>query len=232
MNTIDDLQVALIDYEMGNMFSVKRACEYAGLKPIITSDKSVIMNSDAAILPGVGAFGDAMKNLKKLDLISPIKEFIASGKPFMGICMGMQLLLSESEEFGNHRGLNIIEGSVVRFPSNNGKGQKIKVPQVGWNRIFQVSANVEDWSKSPLKNTRNGEFMYFVHSYYSVPSNNEVVLTNTTYEVTKFCSSILYNNVFAVQYHPEKSAAEGIKMYKNWALEIKSKQGQKLWKEN
>jgi len=215
MNTIDDLQVALIDYEMGNLFSVKRACEYVGLKPIITSDKSVIMNSDAAILPGVGAFGDAINNLKKLDLISPIKEFIAMGKPFMGICLGMQLLLSESEEFGNHKGLNIVEGSVVKFPTKNKEDQKFKVPQVGWNRIFQLSANGEDWNKSPLKNIKNGEFMYFIHSYYAKPILNENILTITNYANVDYASSIVKENLYAFQFHPEMSSKKGIDIYRN-----------------
>ena len=222
------LQVAVIDYGMGNLFSVERACEHAGLNAIITADKSTIMNSDGIILPGVGAFGDAMDSLERKDLIAPIKDFVEEGKPLMAICLGMQLLMSESEEFGLHKGLNIIEGSVVKFPVKNMEGGKIKVPQVGWNRIFQPSS--EDptyWNESPLKNIMSGEFMYFVHSYYAVPSDKRAVLS-TTYEGTQFCSGIHRRNVFACQYHPEKSAAEGIKIYENWALAIKSKQGQGL----
>lgn len=220
------LQIAIIDYEMGNLFSVKRACEQAGLDVLITADASVIMSSDAAILPGVGAFGDAMDNLRRLDLVVPIKEFVKTGKPFMGICLGMQLLMSDSEEFGYHKGLNIIEGSVVRFPAENREGGKIKVPHVGWNKIFQPSSeDLTYWNESPLKNIMSGEFMYFVHSYYAVPSDKRAVLSTTTYEGTQFCSGIFLRNVFACQYHPEKSAAEGIKIYKNWASAIKSKQG-------
>lgn len=227
------LQVAVIDYGMGNLFSVERACEHAGLNAVITADKSIIMNSEGVILPGVGAFGDAMDSLKRKDLVSPIKDVVKEGNPLMAICLGMQLLMSESEEFGHHKGLNIIEGSVVRFPEKNGEGGKIKVPQVGWNRIFQPSSEDRTcWNISPLKNIMSGEFMYFVHSYYTIPSDKRIVLSTTTYEETQFCSSILWRNVFACQYHPEKSAAEGIKMYKNWAWAIKSKQGQKLWKEN
>src|SRR3972149_7122485 len=176
------LMVAIIDYESGNLFSVKRACENAGLRPVITSDVSVIMDSNAVILPGVGAFEDAMDNLGKLDLITPINEFIETGKLFMGICLGMQLLMTESEEFGNHKGLNIIKGNVIRFPSNNSDDNKIKVPQVGWNQIFRPSTNEDCWDKSPLKDIKNGEFMYFVHSYYPQPEDTEVVLSTTTYE--------------------------------------------------
>ena len=223
------LQVAVIDYGMGNLFSVERACEHAGLNAIITADKSTIMNSDGIILPGVGAFGDAMDSLERKDLIAPIKDFVEEGKPLMAICLGMQLLMSESEEFGQHKGLNIIEGSVVKFPVKNMEGGKIKVPQVGWNRIFQPSS--EDptyWNESPLKDIMSGEFMYFVHSYYTVPSDKGAILSTTTYEETQFCSGIRRRNVFACQYHPEKSAAEGIKIYKNWASAIKSKQRDRL----
>lgn len=220
------LQVAVIDYGMGNLFSVERACEHAGLNAVITADKSIIMNSDGIILPGVGAFGDAMDSLEKKDLILPLKDFVKEGKPLMAICLGMQLLMSESEEFGHHKGLSIIEGSVVRFPAKNREGGKIKVPHVGWNRIFQPSSEDRTyWNESPLKNIMSGEFMYFVHSYYAVPSDKRAVLSTTTYEGTQFCSGIHRRNVFACQYHPEKSAAEGIKIYENWALAIKSRQG-------
>lgn len=220
------LQVAVIDYEMGNLFSVKRACEQAGLYAVITADKSIIMNSDGVILPGVGAFGDAMESLEKKDIISPIKDFVKEDKPLMAICLGMQLLMSESEEFGHHKGLNIIEGSVVRFPVKNKESEEIKVPHVGWNKICQPSSEDRTyWNESPLKNIMSGEFMYFVHSYYAVPSDKRAVLSTTTYEGTQFCSGIRRRNVFACQYHPEKSAAEGIKIYKDWASIIRSKQG-------
>ena len=172
MNIEPNLQVAIVDYEMGNLFSVKRVCECIGLNAVITADRSVIMGSDAMILPGVGAFSDAMNNLRKLDLVSSINEFIATGKPFMGICLGMQLLMTESEEFGNNKGLDIIKGSVVRFPTENSGNKRNKIPQVGWNQIFLPSFASENfWDNSPLQNIRNGEFMYFVHSYYPVPAD-------------------------------------------------------------
>jgi imidazole glycerol-phosphate synthase subunit HisH len=210
-------QVAIIDYEMGNLFSVQRACEHVGLRPFITSDISVIINSDAIILPGVGAFGDAMENLRRLDLISPITDFIAAGNPFMGVCLGMQLAFTESEEFGVHKGLDIIKGSVLRFTGTNDKGEKIKVPHVGWNRIYKPTPTKQEfWDTSPLKDLSNGAFMYFVHSYYPVASEQKVILSDTTYEGTNFCSSVLQKNVFACQFHPEKSAYEGLRIYKNW----------------
>jgi imidazole glycerol-phosphate synthase subunit HisH len=209
--------VAIIDYEMGNLLSVQRACEQVGLQSLITSDSSIIMGSQAVILPGVGAFGDAMHNLKRLDLVSPLKEYIGTGKPFMGICLGMQLLLSESHEFGHHKGLDIINGSVLRFPSQGKERQKIKVPQVGWNRIFPPPAAAETlWAKSVLNGVPTGEFMYFVHSYYAIPESADVILSMTTYEDISYCSGIQSNNVMAFQFHPEKSGKKGITIYHNF----------------
>ncbi len=210
--------VAVVDYGMGNLFSVQHACEKVGLACKITSDYSIIMNSAGLILPGVGSFGDAMVNLKKFDLISPIKDFIASGKPFMGICLGMQLLLSESEEFGQHKGLNIIEGSVLKFSTKTNSQKQIKVPQVGWNQVLlPENYTKENWNGSPLQNINHGEFMYFVHSFYAIPEIEKTILSITSYEGTTYCSSILWRNVFATQFHPERSAREGIKIYKYWS---------------
>ncbi|MBS1514721.1 MAG: imidazole glycerol phosphate synthase subunit HisH [Bacteroidetes bacterium] len=222
MNEEKKYQVAIIDYEMGNMFSVDHACKYVGLNSIITEDKDVIMNSDAAILPGVGAFGNCMANLNKLDLVSPIKDFVASGKPFLGICLGLQLLFTESEEFGLSRGLDLIQGKVVRFPSENTVGKKLKVPQVGWNHIYENKQNENHWGNSILKDTTSKEFMYFVHSYYVKPDNDNDILTLTNYEGIEYCSGVKKNNITAFQFHPEKSGHEGIKIYKNWVTEIKN----------
>ena len=129
------MKVAIIDYGMGNLFSVKQACEYSGLQAVITSDARQLLSAKAAILPGVGSFGDAITTLAKNDLIAPIKDFIQSQKPFMGICLGMQLLFNESEEFGNHVGLGVISGRGVKFPVTVECGIKNKVPQIGWNKI-------------------------------------------------------------------------------------------------
>ncbi len=219
-------QVAIVDYEMGNLFSVRRACEQVGLAPIVTSDIKTIFQSSAIILPGVGAFGDAINNLKRLDLISPMIDSIASGKPFMGICLGFQLLMSESEEFGRHKGLDYFKGSVVKFPSTGSEHLSIKVPQVGWNRIYQplVTGNAA-WASSLLQGIKNHEYMYFVHSYYVVPEDRHVALSYTDYEGIEYTSSISLNNVFACQFHPEKSAVEGMKIYKNFAAMIRNKEG-------
>lgn len=212
------MNVVIIDYLLGNLFSVKHACEKVGLAVKISSNRAEIEAADALIMPGVGAFGDAMKNLHELDLVNGIKSYISTGKPFLGVCLGMQLLFEESEEFGAHEGLGLIKGKIKKFASRLGD-DPIKVPQIGWN---QIQTGAQDWTNTPLKDIHSGEYMYFVHSYYAAPSDPNVVLTETTYGDTTFCSGVLKNNIFATQYHPEKSAEEGIKIYKNWSHQITS----------
>jgi glutamine amidotransferase len=214
-----DKKVVILDYGMGNLFSVNQVCQSIGLETIITDDKKIIMEADALILPGVGAFGDAMSNLEKHDLVSPIIDFVQSGKPFMGVCLGMQLLFSESEEFGHHKGLDLIKGKIAKFPNISPDNKKIKVPQIAWNQINQPANRT--WTDTPFEGLKNGEYMYFVHSYYAIPENEKDILSVTDYEGITYCSSILNNNIFAVQFHPEKSAAYGKTMYSNWAKSIK-----------
>lgn len=215
-----ELKIVIIDYKAGNLFSVQHACQFIGLKAKITADKNEILKSDGAILPGVGAFGEAMDNLKKLDLVGPIKELVASRRPFMGVCLGLQLLFSQSEEFGRHDGLDLVKGKVVKFP-NDKAGQPVKVPQIGWNRIFPQKNETKFRDNSPFQDVASGEFMYFVHSFYVVPSDPNDILSLTNYEEVEYCSAILKNNIFATQFHPEKSGSEGIKIYKNWARQVK-----------
>lgn len=219
-------RVAIIDYELGNMFSVKKACDSIGVEAIITTDKREVMRADAAILPGVGAFGDAMNNLGRLDLIEPIKDFIQSKKPFLGICLGLQLLFTESEEFGAHDGLNIIDGIVRKFHRSD---KKIKVPQIGWNHISKNLFTSEDqWNASPLHDIDIRHRMYFVHSFYVIPTDGSKSLTMTSYEGVQYCSSILSNNIFATQFHPEKSSEVGLRIYRNWASQITCREDLRL----
>lgn len=207
-------KVAIIDYQLGNMFSVKQACEYLGYEASITSSSKELAAADYAILPGVGAFGDAMKNMERLDLVEPIRDFIAAGKPFMGVCLGLQLLFTESEEFGNYKGLNLVEGVVRRFPRTDPEGQQLKVPQIEWNQIYQKDDNA--WQQTPLKQCTNGDYMYFVHSFYVEPADKNLVLSETVYGGMRYCSSIVKDNIFACQFHPEKSGEHGVDIYKNW----------------
>jgi glutamine amidotransferase len=147
-------KIVIIDYNAGNLFSVEHACLQAGLDTVVSSDKKIIQTANAIILPGVGAFGDAMNNLKKLDLISILRDKVNSGVPLLGVCLGLQLLFTESEEFGTHKGLNLVEGNILKFPKNL-NGQDIKVPQIGWNKIY--NNNLNNWNKSPLVGIPNEE---------------------------------------------------------------------------
>ena len=162
------MDIAIINYGMNNLYSVQNACLNLGLKPKITDNHFEIMNAKIAILPGVGAFSQAMEVIKKKNINKTILEFIESGKPFFGICLGMQLLFSESEEFGITKGLNIIKGRVKKFKSNN---DKLIIPHIGWNKIFTNNSEIK---KTCLKYNNNEDFMYFVHSYYVIPEEKNV----------------------------------------------------------
>jgi len=223
MIDVDLPRVVIIDYRMGNVFSVKNACNSVGLNAEITSSKKDILDADAVILPGVGAFGDAMQALYELDLVETIKD-AALSKPFLGICLGMQLLMSASYEFGYHQGLGIINGDVVRFETvKNTGGRLIKVPHIGWNYICKTEENDSNqkWEDSLLKELQDEEFMYFAHSYYVRPEDSDMVLSLSRYGSFEFCSSLSCNNIFACQFHPERSGAEGLKIYRNLKESIK-----------
>lgn len=206
--------ICIIDYKLGNLFSVKQALENIGLNIIISSDPEDLNNADALVLPGVGSFKDAINNLKELNLINPIANSIEKGKPFLGICLGLQLLFSRSEEFGDCEGLNIIKGRVRKFTAGSDGEVVYKVPQIAWNQINETEIQV--WAGTPLDTTLSGEYMYFVHSYYVEPDEN-VALTYTNYGPCKYVSSILKENIFACQFHPEKSGQKGLEIYSRWA---------------
>lgn len=208
-------KIVIIDYQLGNLFSVNQALVNIGLEIKITSDHKDIDDADAIVLPGVGAFQDAMNNLNNMGLTQSIKQFVNSGKPFLGICLGLQLLFKTSEEFGSTEGLGLIDGNVKRFENTDAAGNIIKVPQIAWNKINKV--NPHGWDNTPLANTADAEDMYFVHSYYVNPSDAAVTLSETNYGGITYTSSVLKDNIFACQFHPEKSAQEGLKIYKNWA---------------
>ncbi len=195
--------IAIINYGMGNLRSVQKAIEKVGGKAIITSDPEVVNKADKVVLPGVGAFSDAIENLKSNNLIEVIKETIDTGKPFLGICLGLHLLFTESEEDGLHQGLDIIKGRVVRF------SDEVKVPHMGWNQI-----KIEKDSLI-YKDVPDNSYFYFVHSYYPVPEDKSVIATITDYGI-EFVSSVLKDNIFAAQFHPEKSSDLGLKILENF----------------
>jgi glutamine amidotransferase len=207
-------KVIIIDYQLGNLFSVKQACDTIGINAELSSKSEDILNADGLILPGVGAFNEAMNNLKEFGLDIAIQEKVKSGTPIFGICLGQQLLFTESEEFGAGKGLDLISGIIKRFPETI-EERKVKVPHIAWNTIFKLN---QEWDNTALKDLNNNDFMYFIHSYYVKPKDDACILTLTNYDGIEFCSAILRNNIFATQFHPEKSADKGISIYKNWAL--------------
>lgn len=209
--TGNSVMIAIIDYDMGNLRSVAKAFERVGAKAVATRDPLVIDGSSHVVLPGVGAFRDCMKNLGDYGLVDPIMSSIEKGKPFLGICLGLQLLFEESSEFGTHRGLGVIKGKVVRFPSGmKAGGEELKVPHMGWNGIERRK------DSALLEGIPEGSYFYFVHSYYAVPDDERVTLTSTGYGVT-FTSSVEKDNVMACQFHPEKSQSAGLKVLKNFS---------------
>ena len=203
--------IAIIDYDMGNIRSVQKAFENVGAETRVTRDPAVIADASHVVLPGVGAFKDCVNNLEEYGLIEPIHKAISSGKPFLGICLGLQLLFEEGMEFGLHKGLGIIKGRVVRFPAmKDEQGAELKVPHMGWNSIDKKK------SSPLLEGINDGSYLYFVHSYYALPSDESVILTTTGYGMD-FTSSIQKDNVMACQFHPEKSQKTGLRILKNFS---------------
>lgn len=207
--------VAIVDYGMGNLFSVRQACRVVGLDAIITSDRNDIQNAAAVILPGVGAFGDAMQTLHRQDMIVALRDVPASGRPLLGICLGIQLLMTESHEFGLHRGLDVVPGEVVPLVPPRSEDRRAKVPHVGWNRIDEAPGRT--WVATLLEGVTSGAHMYFVHSFCVIPAQTEVILATTSYEGTSFCSALNAGSVFACQFHPERSAEHGLRVYRSLA---------------
>ena len=203
--------IAIIDYGMGNLRSVQKGFEKIGSEAIITNDPRVVLRATRIVLPGVGAFRDCMHNLEQGGFVEPILKVIAEGRPFLGICVGMQLLFTDSVEFGLYSGLNVIPGHVLRFPDKmTVAGEKLKVPQMGWNQLsFKRRSSV-------FEGVADGSNVYFVHSYYAKPDDSGVTATTTDYGI-EFCSAVWKDNVVATQFHPEKSQAVGLQILKNFA---------------
>jgi glutamine amidotransferase len=221
--------IAIIDYGMGNLRSVQKGFEKVGHEASVTRNPKDILNADGVVLPGVGAFRDCMHNLTEGKLIDTIYKIIEDGKPFIGICLGLQLLFTESEEFGIHKGLDIIKGRVVKFsfntPNSELQTQNFKVPHMGWNIInirgqgVKRSSDLNPRTLEPtnpfFKGIPDNSYFYFVHSYYVVPEDDSVIASTTNYGI-EFVSSISKNNIFACQFHPEKSQELGLRMLKNF----------------
>lgn len=198
--------IAIIDYDAGNLKSVEKAFAFLGEEAVITRDRNVIMSADKAVLPGVGAFGDAMHNLKKLELDKVIHELVDNKKPFLGICLGLQLLFENSEESPGVEGLGILKGNILKIPHKEG----LKIPHMGWN-----SLHLQNQGRL-FQGIDENMYVYFVHSFYLKAKEPEIVTATTEYS-TSIHASVEQEQLFACQFHPEKSSAAGLKILKNFA---------------
>lgn len=198
--------IAIIDYGAGNIQSVYKALKYVGCDCIVTNDKDEIMKADGAILPGVGSFGNSMDNMNENGITETVREFIKTKKPFLGICLGLQLLFPESEESPGVKGIDIFKGTVTKIPD----GEGLKIPHMGWNSIKLLKKD------GIFKGIKDNSYVYFVHSYYLNAENKDIVAAQTEYGVT-IDAAVSYENVTATQFHPEKSGEVGLQMLRNFA---------------
>ncbi len=197
--------IVVVDYGMGNLRSVQKGFEKVGVKAVISRDIEEIEGADKLVLPGVGAFPKCMENLGELNLVEPVINFIRSGRPFLGICLGLQLLFDESEEFGRHEGLKIIRGKVREFDRQTA----LKIPHMGWNQVtFRKDVPIFDGIK-------DGSYFYFVHSYYVDPQDTRDIAAETDYGI-RFTCAVARDNIYAVQFHPEKSQEIGLRILNNF----------------
>ncbi|MBC7223449.1 MAG: imidazole glycerol phosphate synthase subunit HisH [Anaerolineae bacterium] len=202
--------IAIVDYGIGNIRSVFKAFQHLGAQARTVQDARQLLEADGVVLPGVAAFGDAMAKLQAQGLTEPIREAVAAGKPFLGICVGMQVLFAESEELGRHRGLGLLPGRVRRFPST------VRVPQIGWNQVFPARDD------PLLAGLEPGAWVYFAHSYYAEPADPAIVLAETTYGLTYPCV-VGQGHLYGIQFHPEKSQEAGLRVLRNFIALVEGK---------
>jgi len=222
---VKEKKVVIIDYGMGNLFSIERAMRFIGGSCLITDDAGAISKADRVILPGVGAFGAAMESIRAKGIDEAIGKFLRLERPLLGICLGMQLLMSESSEFGRHKGLDIIKGKVIRFSDPTCHEERFKIPHIGWNRLELPGAVKEGkrtglWDGTILSGLGDGVFTYFVHSYFVKPDDAKNILSETIYGNDRFCSSIFKGNIYGCQFHPERSGEAGLHMYRHFLSDI------------
>ena len=210
-------EITIIDYGCGNLLSLGRALEFLGYKNLVTSDAKKIMNSSHVILPGVGAFGNAIGKIDELNLRESILNYTKSGRPLLGIRLGMQLLFSKSYEFGEHEGLGLIEGEVIKISSKSNK--KIKIPHIGWNEIYSLN-NKKEIKNKIIKESSIGKSFYFVHSFYGITKKKHYTVSFCKYSDISITAVVNKDNIFGCQFHPEKSGKNGLTVLKNFC-EIK-----------
>ena len=210
-------RIQIIDYGLGNLFSIEQAFRSVGADVVVSASVDDIASADGIILPGVGAFGNAMEKLRELNIIEPLREAVDAGKPLMGICLGMQLLFDESEEFGTHQGLGLLPGKIRRIPDQGELDKRLRVPNVGWNTV-SLSDSADD--ADVMDGIPAESFFYFVHSYFCAPDNDGDSLLETQYGDVRYCCAAQRNNILGVQFHPEKSGPMGLRLYHNWLQSV------------
>lgn len=203
--------VTIVDYGIGNIFSVTRAFQRCGADVLLTDKPEDVMAATSLVLPGVGAFSNGMNGLRERGLIGPLKAYAASGKPLLGICLGMQMLFSESAEFGDQTGLDIIEGKIVPIQPAGADGRPLKVPHIGWSELMPTKEEPQ-WGSSILKHVNGDTHCYFVHSFTAVPQDERHRLADTYYGSSQISAVVAKGNVYGCQFHPEKSGAIGLKI--------------------
>lgn len=212
-------RVAIVDYGMGNLFSVRQACRAAGLDAVLTTSPAEVKAADGVVLPGTGAFEGAIRTLRDHGLVAAIQSVASAGRPLIGVCLGMQLMMEESHEFGRHEGLGLFKGRVVPFLPRSEDGREWKIPQVGWNRVtLHRHAATGEWESGGL---RDGDFMYFVHSFYVETADVSTVVATAEYAGHTFCASLRRGNILTWQFHPERSASRGLALYRTFADRVR-----------
>lgn len=211
--------ITVVDYGLGNIFSVSRALEHLGFSVQLTDQPSDVINASYLVLPGVGAFDNGMQGLKRRNLIDPICDYAASGRPLLGICLGMQLLFTSSSEFGEHKGLGIIPGKVVPIAENDTEGSPVKIPHMGWSPLCR-SNNIASWDRAIMNGIAENSAVYFVHSYYAVPEKEEHRLAVTYYGGHPITAAVQNNKVIGCQFHPEKSGSTGLRLIQNFVNDL------------
>lgn len=210
-------RIAIVDYGMGNLYSVEHACRHAGADAVITTRPNEIVSADGVVLPGVGAMPDAMDVLRRGGLDKAIAFAAGKGTPLLGICLGMQLLMREGSEFGPHEGLGLVDGRVVRFEGREPGGAPLKVPHIGWNAVHRPDGAADNrWTGTLMQDAADGTCMYYVHSYYVVPADPGIRVASTRYGDADFCAAFQQGNLFACQFHPERSGPQGLLMIRNF----------------
>lgn len=207
--------VLVVDYGMGNLYSIGRALEHLGASVRISDSPENIEKADRLVLPGVGAFADGVRGLEERGLIEPLKKYASSGRPLLGICLGMQLLFEMSEEFGEHCGLGLVPGRVVAVPATDVDGKPHKVPHMGWSALRRPVGR-HSWTGTILANVEEGEAVYFVHSFMAVPANKSNRFADTHYGGQQICAAVHWDHIYGCQFHPEKSGKVGLRILKTF----------------